>query len=75
MSRALKSCTMCGCELVWKHPETDMYMESSANLPDWPICHGCMVDHCVQTNCLGCGYGEYPACQFLSTKRHYMSKD
>jgi hypothetical protein len=34
-----------------------------------------MVEHCCSTDCLGCEYGEYPDCQFLELKEHYMSED
>jgi hypothetical protein len=41
-------------------------------MEDWPVCHDCMAEHCCQTNCLACGYGEYPGCRFSALKRHYM---
>jgi len=62
--------------MVWEHPDLPgHFIESSCNLEDWPICHECMVEHCVGTNCMGCGYGKYPDCRFLDMKRHYMSEE
>ena len=71
-----KNCKLCGKKMVWEHPYLPgHFLESSCNLEDWPICHECMVEHCVGTNCMGCGYGKYPDCRFLDMKRHYMNND
>ena len=71
-----KNCTVCGGAMVWENPYIPGHFhESSRNIEDWSICHECMVEHCCATNCLGCGYGKYPDCQFLEMKRHYMSGD
>ncbi|MDR3278202.1 MAG: hypothetical protein LBT12_05455 [Oscillospiraceae bacterium] len=67
-----KDCAVCGCAMTWRHPTLPEHvMESSCNLEDWHICHDCMVEHCLSTNCLGCAYGNYPACRFLELKAHY----
>ena len=72
----VKNCKMCGCKMVWENPYIPgHYHASSSNIENWPICRDCMVEHCCQTNCLGCRYGEYPNCQFISMKRLYMSTD
>lgn len=71
-----KNCKSCGCKMVWEHPDIPgHFMASSCDIEDWPICHDCMVEHCCQTNCLGCEYGKYPSCQFNELKKHYMEED
>jgi len=71
-----KNCKLCGCAMVWENPHLPgHYHESSCNIEDWPICHDCMVEHCCQTNCLGCGYGQYPDCRFSDMKHHYMTEE
>ncbi len=75
MPDVIKNCQNCGCQLEWKHPGLKTTMASSVDIPDWPICHSCMVEHCVSTQCFGCGYGKYPDCQFLSLKRLYLNPD
>jgi len=71
-----KNCKLCGGAMVWEHPEIPgLFLSSSCNIEEWPICHDCMVEHCCQTNCLGCEYGKYPDCRFLNLKKHYMDED
>jgi hypothetical protein len=36
------------------------------------ICHECLVEHCVNTNCLGCDLYKYPNCPHIETKRIYL---
>lgn len=72
----IQNCKCCGAQMVWEHPKIPTkYMVSSCNLEGWEICHDCMVEHCAQTNCLNCEYGQYPGCRFLELKRHYLSSD
>jgi hypothetical protein len=67
-----KNCKLCGCRMIWENPHIlGHYQASSVNLEDWDICHECMVEHCVSTNCLGCEYGKHPDCRFLGLKQHY----
>lgn len=68
-----KNCKICGCQMVWEHPSIPgHFQESSCYLgSDWRICHDCMVEHCVNTNCLACNYGKYPDCRFLKMKLYY----
>ena len=39
------------------------------------ICHECLVEHCVQTNCLGCDWYKYPHCPHTKTKMIYLMED
>lgn len=72
-----KDCRICGSRMVWSHPIIpDCMQESSCYLGgDWPICHDCMMEHCVHTNCFACNYGKYPDCRFLKMKMHYKNND
>jgi|GEM_PF-1078621 len=70
-----KKCDTCGCKLVWEHPDKlGQLQKSPANIDDWDICRNCMIEHCCDTNCMGCYYGEYPDCQFLEMKRRHMPR-
>ena len=72
----LKNCKLCGGRMIFENRYVPgWFHESSENIENWSICHTCMVEHCVNTNCLGCEYGKYPDCRFLWLKEHYMSED
>lgn len=38
------------------------------------ICHSCLVEHCFNTNCLGCDWYQYPNCQHVETKKTYLEE-
>lgn len=68
-----KNCKVCGSRMVWENPNLrGHFHESSCNLADWDICHDCMVDHCVKTDCADCNFGKLPECRFHSMKINYM---
>ena len=69
-----KNCKFCGAKMVWVHLPGH-FQESSCNLEGWDICHDCMIEHCVVTDCLMCELDEYPECRFLDMKKHYMEED
>jgi len=68
----VKHCANCGCELVWEHIP-GVCLASSADIEDYPVCHDCVVEHCVSTTCLACERGVYPDCRFRELKANYMS--
>ena len=75
-SGMVKNCRLCGGGMVWENPHLPGHFHASArDFEDWDICHDCMVEYCCSTNCMGCGYGEYPDCRFIEIKRHYMEED
>ena len=39
------------------------------------ICHDCLIEHCVHTNCLGCDWYKYPDCPHIFTKNIYLDED
>lgn len=39
------------------------------------ICYTCLVEHCCNTNCLGCDWYKYPDCPHIETKKIYMKED
>jgi hypothetical protein len=71
-----KNCKICGVKMIWENPQIPGHFhESSCYLGGgWPICHSCMIEHCLSTNCLGCEYGQYPKCRFLKMKRLYAEE-
>lgn len=72
-----KNCRLCGAQMVWENPYLPgHFQESSCYLGEgWPICHDCMVEHCVHASCLGCNYGKYPDCRFLKMKIYYRDNN
>ena len=38
------------------------------------ICHTCLIEHCCNTNCLGCDWYKYPNCPHIETKKIYMEE-
>lgn len=71
-----KNCKRCGGKMVWENPHLPGHFHaSSCNIEDWDICHDCMVDHCVATNCLECDLGKYPECRFLEMKKVWEAMD
>ena len=69
-NKALIKCASCGCELAWDIGGGKS-ATSSSFLEEWHICKDCMIEHCVNANCLACNYGKYPDCRFLEMKIHY----
>lgn len=66
-------CKDCGCKLTGLSSSGMVYASSHYNGTEY--CDSCMIEHCVNTNCLGCDRGQYPDCQFLDQKKFYMEDD
>ena len=64
-------CKVCGRELGQMIPDYGIIC-SSDYIQDNPYCRSCQIEHCVETNCLGCEMGKYPNCRHLETKRFYL---
>lgn len=69
------NCKKCGVNLIWENPhEPGLWHESSSYLgDDWPYCHDCMLEHCLNTDCSGCEHGSAADCRFHATKEFYQS--
>lgn len=71
-----KHCKLCGGAMVWENPNLKgHFQESSCNIEGWPVCHDCMIEHCCNTDCSACKYGNVTDCRFHDLKKHYMGKD
>lgn len=69
-------CEQCGCELAWYNATLDSAFCSSEYEEDFPgWCHTCLVEHCLQTNCLQCELRKYPKCSFISMKKFYLEEN
>lgn len=66
-------CKMCNRELGVRMPDGGIIC-SSSYIEDNDYCHECQVEHCMNTNCLGCEMGTYPDCKHLELKKHYMEE-
>lgn len=64
-------CKMCNRELGVRLPDGSIICKSDY-IEDNDYCFECQIEHCLQTNCLGCEIGKYPDCRFLDMKKSYM---
>lgn len=70
-----KICSACGCKTIWEHPDIPGYaLASSCYEPGFDMCHECLIEHCMQTNCLQCELQKYPDCRFIPTKKLYLQE-
>ena len=70
-------CKMCGRKLgqCIGMMNGEPYIACSSDyIEDWDYCESCMIEHCCNTNCLGCEFnpGSYNDCRFLTTKKNYL---
>jgi hypothetical protein len=72
MGKAILKCSCCECELAWTIQGEEYGICSSAYVEGFSMCHECLVEHCISTNCLGCRLGVYPDCSFSGIKEYYM---
>ena len=66
-------CKMCGRELGVRMPDGGIIC-SSSYIEGNDYCYECQVDHCMNTNCLGCKIGNYPDCEHLERKKFYTEE-
>lgn len=64
-------CKMCGQELGIRLDDRRIICKSDY-IEGNDYCHVCQVEHCMNTNCLGCQMGNYPDCRHLDLKKSYM---
>lgn len=74
----MKNCKQCGSQIVWKQTFIDgsIITTSSDYIPGCEYCHDCMVEHCLQTNCLMCNRStskNYKNCDHFCRKCYYMN--
>lgn len=68
-------CRVCGNKVGWKFTDEQWLLSSNAEgIEERGICHTCLVEHCCNTNCLGCDWYEYPNCPHIQTKKIYMEE-
>ena len=68
-------CRICGDRVSIKTGDSWILKSNSEGDEERGICHTCLVEHCCNTNCLGCGWYEYPNCPHIQTKKIYMEED
>ena len=65
-------CTMCGNRVGRRVGDTYIMSSSSEGDEGKGICHECLVEHCVNTNCLSCKLYEYTECPHIELKLNYL---
>ena len=65
-------CRICGDNVGIRLGDGWILSSRSEGDEERGICHDCLVDHCVQTNCLGCDWYKYPNCPHIETKKIYL---
>lgn len=68
-------CRMCNGVVGHRHGDRYLLSSSSEGDEGKGICHSCLVDHCCNTNCLGCDWYKYPNCPHIETKKIYMESE
>ena len=69
-------CRICGHNVAaCKIGDRWILSSSSEGDEEKGICHECLVEHCLSTNCLGCDWYKYPECPHIITKKIYMEED
>ena len=65
-------CKICNGVVGWRHGNSYLMSSNSEGDEGKGICHSCLVEHCCNTNCLGCDWYKYPNCPHIETKKIYM---
>lgn len=68
-------CPVCGQKLgvfVGMQNGKPLIIGTSDYMETFDLCHTCLVEHCMQTNCYKCELRKYPDCEFLATKKLYL---
>ena len=68
-------CMMCNTRVSIRTDNGWILKSNSEGDESKGICHECLVEHCVQANCLGCDWYKYPNCPHIETKKIYMEED
>lgn len=67
-------CRICGQNVAVKIETGWILSSESEGDESKGICHSCLVEHCLGTNCLGCDWDQYPECPHTETKKIYMEE-
>lgn len=69
-------CKICGDRMGVK---TAVGVIATSNYIGGDVCYDCQLEHCLNTNCLGCEIGNnlnnYTECEHLDRKKCYMEED
>lgn len=68
-------CRICGDNVALKTEDGWILKSNSEGDESKGICHDCLVEHCCDTNCLGCDLYRYPDCPHIELKKLYMEED
>ena len=65
-------CEHCGSQILYPQEDGRIFCSSDYE-PSFPgYCHSCLLEHCLNTNCLQCDLKTYPTCTFLPIKKIYL---
>lgn len=74
--QAEQSCERCGRKLITEMPGTPIsYFIGTEDYVGISICRRCLVEHCVQTNCLQCEIGKWPDCPYSQLKKWALEQN
>ena len=68
-------CRLCGKKVSVKVGGDYILSSESEGDEGKGICHTCLVEHCVETNCLACDWYKYPDCPHKETKKIYLERE
>lgn len=67
-------CRICNHNIAVKTAVGWILSSESEGDEEKGICYSCLVEHCYNTNCLGCNWYKYPNCPHIETKKIYMEE-
>ena len=68
-------CRMCNSIVSIKTDNGWILSSESEGDESKGICHSCLVEHCLHTNCLGCDWYKYPDCPHVFTKNICLDEE
>ena len=68
-------CRICNTNVAVKVNDGWILSSESEGDESKGICHSCLIEHCLITNCLGCDWYKYPNCPHIEVKKIYMEEN
>lgn len=65
-------CVICGSKVGFRHGDRYLLSSSAEGDEAKGICHECLIEHCMQTNCLACDWHKCGSCPHVDTKKIYL---
>ena len=68
-------CRICDTRVSIKTKDGWILKSNSEGDESKGICHDCLIEHYIHTNCLGCDWYKYPDCPHVFMKKIYLDEE